>query len=61
MRANVSGARDIVTTSDPNAYYQCADLAVLRREIAAAKQRFQQAADAPALRCFQAGRDHLWL
>ena len=37
------------------------DLPALPREIAAAKQRFGLAVDAPTVSCFEAGRDGFWL
>ena len=37
------------------------DLPALAREIAAAKQRFGLAVDAPTVSCFEAGRDGFWL
>ncbi len=37
------------------------DLGRLERELAASKQRFGLAADAPVLSCYEAGRDGFWL
>jgi transposase len=37
------------------------DLALLQREIAAAKRRFGLASDAAVMSCFEAGRDGFWL
>src|SRR6185503_557188 len=37
------------------------DLAAVRREIAAAKERFGLPADAPVCSCYEAGRDGFWL